>query len=300
MSASLIPPARPPWATTTWNVVRGCSEVGRGCTNCTSRYHAAKNSTPGAHHDGLAFWHSRETGRRSYSPELAGPSAIDYWSGEVRLAESLQVPGSWRAHEIAAVAWHSDFFHPGVPPSRVESVLHAVGYYDRHRFVITTRRPERMREISGQPDLGRLVASLGNLALGASACDQESAEEALEQVLEVPSSVRFLCLEPLLGPVVLPESARPRGRWRSGVPGGIDWLLIGYETGARARLGNADWARALIDQAAFWGLPVYVHQLGPRIEDAGVVMVMNHPRGSKPEEWPMELNVRQMPREWAR
>jgi protein gp37 len=103
-----------------------------------------------------------------------------------------------------------------------------------------------------------------NVWIGATICNQEEADRDLAKLLALPAAKRFLSMEPLLGPVDL-------GRWLE--PGGLDtdlglsnpgldWLIVGGESGPKARPMHPDWARSLRDQCQAAGVPYFFKQWG--------------------------------------
>lgn len=110
---------------------------------------------------------------------------------------------------------------------------------------------------------------LPNVWLGTSVEDQAAADERIPHLIETPAAVRFLSCEPLLGPVDLsswvgnPPVCGP-GSERTWLPdeAGVDWVIVGGESGPRARLCNIDWIRSIVAQCQSAGVPVFVKQLG--------------------------------------
>ncbi|WP_459572676.1 phage Gp37/Gp68 family protein [Cupriavidus sp. 8B] len=109
-----------------------------------------------------------------------------------------------------------------------------------------------------------------NVWLGATVCNQEEADRDIPKLMAVPARVRFLSMEPLLGPVDLrlpalaqrfPQYGTPHGH-TSGIGQGVDWVIAGGESGARARPMHPDWVRSLRDQCSAAGVPFLLKQWG--------------------------------------
>jgi protein gp37 len=158
-----------------------------------------------------------------------------------------------------------------------------------------------------------------NIWLGASVEDQQRADERIPQLLAIPAKVRFLSVEPLLGPVDL-SFAMPwqvndeRGIYKRG----LDWVIIGGESGRNARPCSVEWIRDIIRQCKAAGVACFVKQLGSLsiVEDIRdwifpdpemladctighifrTQFMQQHPKGGDPSEWPEDLRVREFPK----
>lgn len=178
--------------------------------------------------------------------------------------------------------------------------------------------------------LTRFVTSgVSNVWVGTSVEDQQRADERTPELLRIPAKVRFLSLEPLLGPVNL-NSNLGGTRWIGGQRGclgthrgigtaecprtphhhhddrcqsGIDWLIIGGESGPGARPCNVEWVRDLVRQGQTAGVPVFVKQLGAQAWQSSLAngglgdgpIFTAHPKGGDPAEWPEDLRIREFP-----
>jgi protein gp37 len=139
-----------------------------------------------------------------------------------------------------------------------------------HTFQILTKRPERMREwVQAWVSQGGEV--LPHVWLGVSVENQETADERIPLLLRTPAAVRFLSVEPLLGPINLRlHGLRP------------DWIIVGGESGPDARKCRISWVRGVVGQCQKWKVPVFVKQLGTHVidrNDAGF-------DGHEPDNWP--------------
>jgi protein gp37 len=196
------------WTDATWNPVAGCTVLSPGCTNCYAMRMAARlDAMAMAKYRGL----TRKSGRRSV------------WTGKVRLdRSSLEVPKGWRKPRKIFVNSMSDLFHDAVPGDFVADVWSVMETTPQHTYQILTKRPERMLEVT------RSLPVLKNVWLGISV---ESADYLyrIEELRKVSSAIKFVSFEPLLGSVA---SADLRG---------IDWAIVGGESGPRARPMAQEW-----------------------------------------------------------
>jgi hypothetical protein len=168
------------------------------------------------------------------------------------------------------------------------------------------------------PHLDTHLKPRHNLWLGVSVENQKAAEERIPLLLQVPAAVRFLSVEPLLSAVNLERYLTPvidealdcpageeraffRGRWP-----GIDWVIVGGESGPNARECNVAWIDSIVAQCRAASVPCFVKQLGSRpvspeclcpIEcGCGLHHGFRDSKGGDMAEWPSDLRVREFPR----
>lgn len=257
------------WCTDTWNPVTGCTKVSAGCDHCyaeriTERFH--------------------------------GPGSFE----RVQLHEDrLEEPRHWRKPRRVFVNSMSDLFHDDVPDEFIARVWEIMAATPRHTYQILTKRPARMRawlrrcrQWDGYiTDNGKACSAYGgtgvivgrpeswplpNVWLGVSVEDQKRAELRIPRLLTTPAAIRFLSCEPLLAPIDLKRavwtmgSERGHGLTASFVHGGgccdrfhgIDWVIVGGESGPKARPMLPDWARSLRDQCQAAEIPYFFKQFG--------------------------------------
>lgn len=193
------------------------------------------------------------------------------WTGKVGLIRSkLQEPLGWRKPERIFVNSMSDLFHEEVGADAIQSIFDVMFQAPRHTFMILTKRAKRMAEkmphIRFPGGMKWEDKPAPHILLGVSVENQEAANERVPLLLQTPAAVRFLSVEPLLGPVdlspwledpcdCLVPALEGAGQHSPGcrtfrVPWGIDWVIVGAESGPRARPMEEDWVRLLRDQAA--------------------------------------------------
>lgn len=207
------------WTEITWNPVRGCSRISPGCERCYAERIAHRFSGPSQPYEGLT--RASRTGPR--------------WSGRLRLVDgAIDAPLRWRRPRLVFVNSMSDLFHEQVPAAFIERVFDTMERARWHTFQILTKRADRLAE------LAPALPWPANVWMGVSV-ESERYLERVERLRSVPAAVRFLSLEPLLGPLPTLDLAQ------------IDWVIVGGESGPRARPMAAEWVREIrgkCDEAA--------------------------------------------------
>lgn len=303
------------WTTHTFNPWWGCARISPGCKLC---YAAALDRRTGGDH-----WGDRP---RKFFGEKHW-DVIDKWNRKAR-EECRRLEAEGRGAEFVPprvfCASMADVFedNPEVVTLREKLWWRIVGspYLD---WLLLTKRPENiephLRAIDSHATgnawdaLRRGVVR--NVWLGATVEGRNYLERA-EIVSRLPGAVRFLSMEPLLERVVPGlrrcEHCRRLTRdglacehcHRSGWPlkGGIDWVIVGGESGPGARPFNLEWARGVVAECQLAGVPVFVKQLGahpiePTIpgRDTGLRLRLADRNGADPAEWPADLQIQQFP-----
>lgn len=244
------------WATMTWNPITGCSPISEGCQNC----YAARM----AH---------RLAGRCGYDKD--DPFGV-------RLhAERLYEPfNKKRKAQRVFVCSMGDLFHDRVPEKYIDEVIIKIcRHVDQHKFMILTKRPDRMSEYfhglshANSETVNRVMSHkryvefhkyflmlrqglcISNLWLGVTAENQRTADERIPILLQIPAAGRFVSVEPMLGNVDLwPTTARYQERTGDV---GIDWVICGAETGPRKRFCDPEWIQDLREQCEHSAVPFF-------------------------------------------
>ncbi len=294
------------WTSATWNPVTGCAKVSAGCKHCYAE---------------------RDWQRLASAPHTvyAGRAFTD-----VRVhPERFDQPLRWRRPRRIFVNSMSDLFHETIPDAAIDAILAVMLLAPHHTFQVLTKRPERMRNYFAAPGLyHRILARTNSLRIayprlhldkipidnpasrfarhiwwGVSAEDQETADERIHILLQVPVAHHWLSAEPLLGPLVLEEipvgmfgPLRPHGGHSARNPR-LDWVVVGGESGSKARPFHAEWARALRQECAEAGVPFFMKQLGANAFDRQARCYTKDRAGADPSEWPEDLRVREYPDE---
>lgn len=225
------------------------------------------------------------------------------WHPVIGYPDKLTVPIGWRKPRRIFVNPMSDLFHEAVPLEFVERVFGVMQQCPQHTFQVLTKRPERMAAFTlawwgPNEDSPRGRIPLRNVWLGTSVGNQSAADERIPHLLRCPAAVRFLSLEPLLGPVGLAPMM-----YRGTDHAGVQWVIVGGESGPGARPCDVAWVRSIVRQCREADVPVFVKQLGSRpfqspqcFGGTGYELPITDPKGSDPAEWPADLRVRQWPR----
>jgi protein gp37 len=209
------------------------------------------------------------------------------WTGEILLVQkALHWPQTIKTPKKIFVASMSDPFHESLVDRMIDSVFIAMSLAYWHTYLLLTKRPAtaqkhlchwanriwgtcshfkiEQRRYSGDVDVWP----------GISCSIQKDYDDAIERFTGGGFSIPWVSLEPLIGPIDV----------RSGLRKPFRWVVIGGETGPRARPCEIDWIRAIVQQCKEAGVPCFVKQLGGR----------RH-KNDNPDEWPKDLRVREWP-----
>ncbi len=206
------------WTEATWNPTTGCTKVSLGCQHCYAE-------------------------RMAHRLQAMGQARYRHGFRITAHEEALELPLKWRRPRMVFVNSMSDLFHEDLPLDFIQRVFAVMVEAHRHTFQILTKRARRLVRV-----MDRLPWAQ-NIWMGVSV---ENADYLwrIEQLRRVPACLRFLSLEPLLGPInELPLD-------------GIDWVIVGGESGPKARPMNADWCRSIRDQCVSAGVPFFFKQWG--------------------------------------
>lgn len=161
--------------------------------------------------------------------------------------ETLDEPLRWRQPRLVFVNSMSDLFHPAVPASFIQAVFDVMNQAGRHTFQVLTKRPDRARLLDGQ------VHWTSNIWLGVS-IESERWLGRRELLVDTHAQTKFLSLEPLLGPLPGLEL------------GGVDWVIVGGESGPGARPIHPAWVRSIRDACTQNSVPFFFKQWGGAIK----------------------------------
>ena len=264
------------WTDATWNPITGCTPISEGCAHCYARRMAV-----------------RLGGRCGYPPRSADGKTHPF---DVTLhPDKLHKPLRWREPRRVFVCSMGDLFHEDVPDYAIDAVFATMAIRGPHTFQVLTKRPARMRDyLLRQVDAGRTWREgvTGQLPptiwLGVTAENQARAAERIPLLLQTPAAVRFVSVEPMLGPVNLREMAH-KDDWHIDALDTpdpacrLDWVICGGETGPGARPMATGWATDLEDQCNAAGVPFFFKQWG------------SAPAGSRPVA-PMRRQFPEVPR----
>lgn len=286
------------WTDVVWNPVTGCSKVSEGCRHCYAESVAHR------------FWGAR-----------------DFTDVQCH-ADRLEQPLHWKKPRRIFVNSMSDLFHEDVPDSFIVEVYAVMVAAYQHIFQVLTKRPDRrrcmfeersFREWVGMRAARHINAMRGehsfnatknlaawnvygaqNIHEGVSVDDQATADERIPILFQSLSVVRWVSAEPLLGPMDLDPYLSYVGRVLS--HGGLNWIVVGGESGSSARPCDLAWIRSIVEQCKESGVPVFVKQLGSKPFYASgtvgdlVCRAITDRKGGDMAEWPADLRVREWPR----
>ena len=247
------------WCDETWNPITGCTPISEGCQNCYARRMAR-----------------RLAGRYGY------PEAPNHFDVELHM-DKIVNPPKWKSGKKVFVCSMSDLFHDLIPVKARSDIMDIIADQSEVTFLILTKRPSMMEScLRGASKkmialLYEYLLPLKNLWLGVTAENQNRADERMPVLLQIPAAVRFVSVEPMLGPVDLTElyydfhdPARSYSLL-TGIPydwdydqevpedrkDSLDWVIAGPETGPGARECKPEWIEDLYEQCKAAGVPFF-------------------------------------------
>jgi len=246
------------WADETWNPVTGCTPISEGCERCYAKRMA-----------------NRLQGRFGY------PEAPNHFS-PVYHNDRLEQPLKWKKPRRVFIGSMGDLFHEDLrnvdikqyPPSVFYWIMEMIRFAPQHTFMMLTKRPgemaDRLKSLSFQPydqtevdafkGYYRDLLPLQNLWIGVSAENQKRADERIPVLLQIPAAVRFVSVEPILKETDLYHYLYPITNGPSSVRPGLDWVVIGCESGPGRRKTELKWIENAVMQCSDAGIPVFVKQ----------------------------------------
>lgn len=221
------------WTDVTWNPVAGCTVASAGCTNCYAMRMAARLEAMGMEkYQAL----TRKSGNRYV------------WTGRIIEDEkALAAPLRWRKPRKVFVNSMSDLFHEGVDVAFIRQVWSVMQATPQHTYQILTKRADRMRKVLAHPSIGVLE----NVWIGVSVEDQRVVDR-IDELRATPAHVRFISFEPLIGSVADVDLT------------GIDWAIVGGESGPRARPMQTEWVAEIEDACREANTAFFFKQWGGR------------------------------------
>lgn len=267
------------WCDATHNFWYGCQKVSQGCKHCYAE---------------------REMTRYGHDFRM------------VTRAKGFDAPLRWKEPRKVFVNSWSDFFIEEADPWR-DAALAIMALTPHLTYQVLTKRPERMYAYMTDPQTPCRIAQamergepplvwpLPHCWFGVSVEDQATADARIPWLLKTPAAVRFLSAEPLLSAINLRKPLcgcvtcggyQEHGQW----PRGLDWVIVGGESGPHARPCDLDWLRSVVRQCAVAAVPVWVKQLGstPTLHGCTGLPIKDR-KGADPAEWPDDVRVQHMP-----
>ncbi len=211
------------WTDATWNPVRGCTKVSPGCAHCYAE---------------------------TFAERFRGVPNHPYEQGfDVRLVpEKLVDPFTWSKPQMVFVNSMSDLFHRDVPDEYIELVARVMEAANWHTYQVLTKRSERLRDLL----LSKLAlaAAMPHIWWGVSIENRRHGLPRLEHLREARPAMSFLSIEPLLEDLGVVDLS------------GIDWVIVGGESGAGARPMKAEWVTGIQRQCESACVPFFFKQWG--------------------------------------
>jgi protein gp37 len=222
------------WTEETWNPTTGCDRTSPGCDHCYAMTLARRLKAMG-----------QPKYQADGDPRTSGPGF-----GLTMHPDVLDIPRTWSTSRTVFVNSMSDLFHNSVPLAFIRDVFAVIADTPRHTYQILTKRSKRLAAMADRLEWP------SNLWMGVSIENDRYTFRA-EHLKEVGAAVRFLSCEPLLGPLdELPLT-------------GVDWVIVGGESGRQARPIDAEWVRSIRDQCADAEVAFFFKQWGGRTPKAG-------------------------------
>ena len=247
------------WTGNTYNPWHGCQKVSAGCKFC---------------------YMFRDKERYGQDPTIV-----------MRSKTNFNAPLRWKEPGLVFTCSWSDWFIEAADAWRDEAwaIIKATPHLT---YQILTKRPERIAD--------HLPADWGtgypNVWLGVSVENQATADFRIPILASVPAVVRFLSMEPLLGPVDLTLSFN-KNYWAEGI---IGWVIVGGESGNdtgkyRYRAMSLEWLNSIITQCYRFGVPLFIKQMGTHLAK---VMELKDRHGGDLDQWPDAYKIRQFPKSY--
>jgi protein gp37 len=218
------------WTDATWNPVTGCTKISAGCDNCYAE---------------------------RFSERFRGVKGHPFENGfDLTLKpKKLQQPLYWRTPRMIFVNSMSDLFHKEIPKAFISRVFDTMEAASQHTFQVLTKRSSPMRDFLKS----RYGSARGPAHIWCGVSIEDGSRlSRVRHLQNAPAGIRFLSIEPLLGPIgKLPLN-------------GIDWVIVGGESGPKARRMEADWVRTIRNQCKAAGVAFFFKQWGGlRPKDGG-------------------------------
>lgn len=206
------------WTESTWNPVTGCTKISSGCKNCYAERIARRLKMMGQ------------------------PNYVNGF--QVTLHEHvLEHPLQWKRPKTIFVNSMSDLFHEQVPYSFIVKIFDIMKQAHWHQFQILTKRSSRLKKLAPKLEWPQ------NVWMGVSV-ENEETKFRIDDLRNIPAAIRFLSLEPLIGPLASLELSN------------INWVIVGGESGPGARLIKKEWVIQIKERCIEQNVPFFFKQWG--------------------------------------
>jgi protein gp37 len=213
------------WTDATWNPVTGCTKISPGCKNCYAERLALR---------------LKKMGNTRYKNAFSVTLHPD----------QLELPLRWTKRKMIFVNSMSDLFHEAVPDDYIKRIFAVMVKANWHIFQVLTKRSVRLEKLAPQ------LPWAPHIWQGVS-IENQAYTKRVHNLRKVPASVRFLSIEPLLGPI----SSLPLED--------IHWVIVGGESGPRHRAIKSEWVREIQNQCVAAGVAFFFKQWGGMTAKAG-------------------------------
>jgi protein gp37 len=236
------------WTEMTWNPTTGCTKISAGCKFCYAEL---------------------------MSKRLKAMGIDKYKDGfKVRVhAESLSIPYTWKSSKVVFVNSMSDLFHNDIPLDFIKQVFQVMNENPQHVFQVLTKRADRLFELHKE------LKWTHNIWMGVSVEDDRVIER-INLLRKTKAKVKFLSLEPLIGPLSKLNLKK------------IDWVIVGGESGHKPRPMNPDWVLQIQDQCEKAGVAFFFKQWGGRNKKASGRLLNGRTYDEMPEILEIERGAR--------
>ncbi|MFN6338826.1 MAG: DUF5131 family protein [Cyanobacteriota bacterium] len=234
------------WTEATWNPVTGCSKVSAGCLHCYAERMAARLQAMG------------QNNYRNGFAVTCHPQMLD-------------LPKRWKKPRLIFVNSMGDLFHEQVPMEFVQQCFAVMSDTPQHTYQLLTKRSERLAELADA------LAWSGNLWMGVTV-ESQAEVKRIADLRNVPAAIRFLSIEPLLGPIEELDLS------------GIHWVIVGGESGPNARPMKEEWVMAIRDRCLREGVPFFFKQWGGVRKKTTGRMLEGRTWDAMPERLPLSGN----------
>lgn len=210
------------WTDTTWNPTTGCTKISPGCNFCYAERLSKRLRAMGVQKYANAF------------------EVTLHW-------DTLELPLHWKRPRFVFVDSMSDLFHPSIPEEFIQQVFSVMREAKQHRFQVLTKRSERLNELSPE------IEWTPNIWMGVSVENAEYVHR-IQHLRKTDAYMKFLSLEPLLGPI--PDLDLNE----------IDWVIVGGESGPGARPMKEEWVLQIRNRCILAGVPFFFKQWGGTVK----------------------------------
>lgn len=226
------------WTESTWNPIVGCTKVSPGCKHCYAERMAKRLAAMARRDVALGL----DPGKKANYAQVVNQHGR--WNNRVYLDDTaVEEPLNWRLPRVIFVNSMSDLFHEDVPLDFIQRTFSVMNRCPQHTFQILTKRPHIAAKFAGKLNWS------ANIWMGTSV-ENADVTHRVHNLRQIPAYVRFLSVEPLLGPI-------PQLPLKD-----IGWVIVGGESGPGARPMNKEWVTQIRNRCLRFNVPFFFKQWG--------------------------------------